>query len=147
MIRFLAVLALALATGDAWAFRCGGWLIAPGQSRFEVEARCGNPEAADHRIEWRVHTTFQQQCQNITEPVYLPAPPAPNPGKGSPPAPQPPTVVYRTRTVCTSVPISFTVPVEVDIWYFDDVSVPKALHFENGWLVWIEPLWRLRHPN
>ena len=137
------VTSLALTAGEALALRCDGWVVAPGQSQFEVGERCGNPQASDHRIEWRVQTIFQQQCQNLTEPVYLPGPPHAADKGGA----APPTVVYRTRTVCTSVPISYTVPVEVDIWYFDDVSVPKALHFENGRLIWVEPLWRLRHPN
>jgi hypothetical protein len=133
---------LALAAGDALAWRCNGWLVEPGQSQYEIGERCGDPQSAERRIEWRVQTTFQQQCQSIPEPVYQPPGPSKHHGQGRPPAPQP-SVTYRT--VCTAVPVSFSVPVDVEIWYFDDVSVPKALHFENGRLVWIEPLWRLRH--
>jgi hypothetical protein len=148
MNRFLACLALMLMAGDALAFRCGGWLIEPGQSLYEVGEKCGDPKSAEHRIEWRVQTAFQQQCQSFPEPVYPPpVPAAPEPGKRGPQAPRHSPMIYQPRILCTSVPVSFTVPVEVDIWYFDDVSVPKALHFENGWLVWIQPLWGLRHPH
>jgi hypothetical protein len=142
MKRLVACLALALMGGDALAWRCNNWLVEPGQTLYEVGERCGDPQSAEHRTVWRVQTTLQQQCQSIPEQVYGPAAPSGRPGQGGTPAPQP-MVTYRT--VCTAVPISFTVPVDVEIWYYDDVSVPKALHFENGRLSWIEPLWRLRH--
>lgn len=144
MTRLSACLVLALAAGDTLAWRCDGWVIEPGLSAFEVGRKCGDPQSAERRTEWRVQTTFQQQCQSIPEPVpSLPAP-AGGQGPGGPKA-TPPAVTYRT--VCTTVPISFTVPVDVEIWFYDDVSVPKALHFENGRLVWIEQLWGLRHPH
>lgn len=130
-------LAATVVACDAWAFRCDGWLIEAGISQFEVSQRCGEPAASERRSEWRPVTTFQQQCQVFNEPVPVP------PGEmrsGHAPPPR-----YRPRTVCTNIPITITVPVDVDVWYYDDVSVPKALHFENGRLFWVEPLWKLRH--
>lgn len=133
---------LVLVTGDALAWRCDGWVIESGLTAFEVGQKCGDPQSAERRTEWRMQTTLQQQCQSIPEQIPQPAP-APHPrGQGVPQA-APPIVTYRT--VCTAVPISFTVPVDVEIWFYDDVSVPKALHFENGRLIWIEQLWGLRH--
>lgn len=139
--KLLVGLILGLAANNAPALmRCDGWIIEPGQSMFEVRQKCGDPQSADRHTEWRTQTTFQQQCQTLQEPVYQSASTGQNGGQAQ-------TVTYMPRTICNSVPVTFTVPVEVESWYFDDPSVPKALHFENGRLGWIEDLWKLRHPN
>ena len=137
MKLLLRCLPLLLMVTDALALRCGVWLVEPGQSVYEVGQKCGDPDSSERRSEWRVQTVLQQQCQSIPEPVYQPPAAGPQGQAGQP------SVNYRT--FCTAVPISFSVPVDVEIWYYDDPSVPKALHFETGRLVWIEPLWRLRH--
>lgn len=139
--KILAGLILGLTAQSLPALmRCDGWIIKPGQSLFEIQQKCGEPQAVERRAEWRTQTTFQQQCQTIQEPIYQSTPTGSNGGQVQ-------TVTYMPRTVCNSVPVTFTVPVEVESWYFDDPSVPKALHFENGRLNWIEDLWKLRHPN
>jgi hypothetical protein len=128
------MLGLLMAAGDAFAFRCGGWLIETGNTKYEVGQHCGDPDSSEFRTEWRPQTVFQMQCQTFMDPV-----PAPGGAAGGRPA-----ITYRPRTVCNPFPLTITVPVEVEIWFYDDASVPKALHFENGRLVWIEPLWGLR---
>lgn len=138
MRAHLAGLALMAAAGEAQAWRCNTYLVEPGQTLYEVRERCGDPEDAQRRTEWRVQNIVQQQCQTFMEPMSPPAPVGP----GKAPASQP---AFRPRTVCSPYSVPITVPVEVEEWYFDDQSVPKLLHFENGRLTWIEPLWRLRH--
>jgi hypothetical protein len=78
---------------------------------------------------------FQQQCQTVWQPP-------PNPAGGYPrahPGAKPPQVF------CAAVPLTYSVPVDIETWYYEDSSVPKALHFEAGRLGWIESLWHLRH--
>lgn len=121
----------------AFAWRCQSRLIEPGQSRFEVNEKCGDPETSERRTEWRLQTVFQPQCQTVFETLPMPSA-EPGPGKNRP-------LQAIPRTLCTQVPISYSVPVEIETWYYEDSSVPKALHFENGRLAWIESLWHLRH--
>jgi hypothetical protein len=128
-------LILFLASQGAGAFRCDGYLIDAGQSQFEVKGKCGDPQGSERRTVWRLLTTFQEQCQTVMQPA-----PPPSPIPNRPPA----VSVTIPKTICTPVPISYTVPVDEEIWYFEDNPVPKALHFENGRLVWVETLWRLR---
>lgn len=120
---------------DAW--RCGTRLIEPGQTQYEVTAKCGDPEEVEYRNEWRLQTVLQQQC-NGGFGGY------PQPGLMVPAVPQ---NRYRPPPgpVCFTVPLSYSVPVEVAVWYYEDSSVPKALFFEQGRLVAIESLWGLRH--
>ncbi len=132
--------ALLLLLGGAptvWAWRCNGRLIEPGHSFYEVRSLCGDPASAEHQTEWRLQTVYQQQCQTVMEPRPLPSKPGPASAAGSPSS--------VPRTVCMPVPISYSVPVDIEVWFYDDVSVPKALHFEAGRLAWIETLWHLRH--
>jgi hypothetical protein len=148
MWRVLTGLLLALSSFAGWGLpRCEGWVIQTGLSVFEVEQKCGPPQSAEHRIEWRLQTVYQQQCQLVSAPVATPGPVVAPAGKGAAAVVIAPQVSQHVRPVCQTYPVSFTVPVEVDIWYFDDISVPQALHFENGRLFWVEPLWGLRHPN
>lgn|GEM_PF-1573459 len=119
------------------AWRCQSRLIEAGQSLFEVHEKCGDPQTTEHRTEWRLQTIIQPQCQTVLDP--MPAPYA-DTGQGKPVPRQ-----RLPRTICVEVPLSYSVPVETEIWYYDDSSVPKALHFENGRLAWIESLWHLRH--
>lgn len=136
MVRFGGCLALGwLVSQEALAWRCNGRLIEAGQTLYEVREKCREPDSVERRDTWRMQTYFQQQCQ------FVPAPPTAGPvdpvtGRGRP--------VPRSRQVCSTVPFSYSVPVEEEIWYFEDGRVPKALHFENGRLVWIEALWQLR---
>ena len=132
----LASILLAFAQ-PANAWRCQSRLIEPGQSRFEVSEKCGDPETSERRTEWRLQTVFQPQCQTVFETLPMPSA-EPGPGRNRPPQAIP-------RTLCTQVPISYSVPVDIETWYYEDSSVPKALHFENGRLIWIESLWHLRH--
>lgn len=134
-----AVLALLLlsASQGALAFRCNGYLIDTGQTPFEVRGKCGDPHDSERRTVWRMQTTFQQQCQIVMEP----SPAVTDQRNKTGPAK---VVTAIPRQVCTSVPISYSVPVEEEIWFYQDTTVPKALHFENGHLIWVETLWRLR---
>lgn len=116
--------------------RCNGRLIEAEQSLYEVGQKCGAPDSVERRTTWRLQTVFQQQCQAVMAPSNPVTHGAP--GTGRPPP------VAVPRQICTTVPFSYSVPVEEEIWYFDDASVPKALHFANGRLAWIEDLWRLR---
>ena len=125
---------LMLVHHDAMAMRCNSWIIEPEQSLYKVQQKCGAPQTTEHRTEWRMQTVFQPLCQPIMTPT-----PGPR-QSGSPSA----SSAGSPQTYCTSIPVSFMVPVEVDVWYYEDGSVPKALHFENGRLVWIESLWHLR---
>lgn len=133
----IGCLMLMLAAGDALAWRCNTYLVEPGQTVFEVRERCGDPQDLQRRTEWRVQNIVQQNCQIVQVPVPAPV----VPGKGQPS----PSPAFQSQTICTPFTVPVTVPVEVELWYFDDASVPKLLHFENGRLAWIEPLWGLRH--
>jgi hypothetical protein len=120
---------------DALAWRCSTRLIEPGLTFYDVRSLCGDPVSAEHRTEWRLQTVFQQQCQTVWQPP-------PNPAGGYPrahPGAKPPQVF------CAAVPLTYSVPVDIETWYYEDSSVPKALHFEAGRLGWIESLWHLRH--
>ncbi|CAL1240710.1 DUF2845 domain-containing protein [Candidatus Methylocalor cossyra] len=139
MLRFAACLVLWGIAFDAWAWRCNGWIIEPGKTLYEVGQKCGEPEAADQRIEWRTLQNFEQRCDTRMEPVEVPA---------TPPATGGPRIEYRPRTVCFTIPVSVTVPVQVEEWYYSDQgvgNVPKLLRFENGRLVFIETLWGQRN--
>jgi hypothetical protein len=141
-IKWIFCLMLPLFSGHALAWRCNGYIIDSGQSQFEVEQKCGTPQKPERRVDWRWQTIYQQQCQNISEPIYQNVPAGQ--GTGGRVVPAQPVVTYQTRTVCNTVPVSMSVPVEINVWYFDD-NVPKALHFESGRLIGIEDLWSLRH--
>ncbi len=142
MKQMLKALVLLLITGDALAWRCNGWIIAPPQTLYEVGQKCGEPQYSENRTEWLVQLVYQQQCQALVEPV---PPPVPAAGGGAAQAPKaPPKPPPQPRTVCNTVPFYVSVPVDVTVLYYDD-NVPKALHFENGYLQWIEDLWNLRH--
>ncbi len=143
MKTLLKSFVLFMATGDALAWRCNVWVIEPYQTLYEVGQKCGEPQFSENRTEWRLQISYQQQCQNITEPVTQPAPQAP-PARGTVQPPPQPQVTYQTRTICDTVPFYINVPVDVTILYYND-NVPKALHFENGRLQWIEDLWNMRH--
>ena len=121
---------------NAWRF--GTRLIEPGHTQYEVSAKCGDPEEVEYRNEWRLQTVLQQQCSSVLDG-------SPQLGPGYPGGSE-----YRInrpppRTLCTTIPLSYSVPVEVTVWFYEDVSVPKALYFEQGRLVAIESLWGLRH--
>jgi len=141
-LKMFSCLIWLLLSADAQAWRCNGYIIDEGQSQFEIEQKCGAPQKSERRVDWRWQTIYQQQCQNITEPVYQNAPPVQ--AANGRVVPVQPVVTYQTRTVCNTVPVSMSVPVEINVWYFDD-NVPKALHFESGRLIGIEDLWSLRH--
>lgn len=126
MMRILSVCLFLLVpfTVNASLWRCDGWIIEPGLRIFEVSQKCGRPDGIERHTEWRTQTV-QPQCHDwrgvfSTEVPYSPYP-------------------------CVTRPVIVTIPVETEIWYFDDISVPKALYFENGQLIRVEPLWGLRH--
>jgi hypothetical protein len=144
MSKLSIMMAALLLTSPSWAaWRCDGWIIDSPQSLYEVGRKCGNPVSVESRTEWRTQTSYEQRCANVQVPVESNAVQMPAAGGSATTTPQP-AVTYQTRTVCENVPVSYTVPVEVRILYYDD-NVPKALHFESGRLRWIEDLWNLRH--
>lgn len=121
---------------DAWAWRCGGWIIDEGKTPFEVAQKCGDPESFNRRTEWRVVRSVQQQCTIQNVPVTIPLPNGDQ------------RTVFRQQPVCITVPVDVTLPVDVEEWFYSDQgygNVPKLLHFENGRLVFIEPLWQMRN--
>lgn len=122
-----------LLSQEALAWRCNGRLIEAGQTLYEVRERCREPDSVERRETWRLQTYFQQQCRSLPEPRTGDS----GDGRGRPAAP-------RSRLVCSTIPFSYSVPVDEEIWYFEDGRVPKALHFENGRLIQIEALWQLR---
>ena len=136
-MRSVFMLALLLGVSfDAWAWRCGGWIVEEGQSLFEVGQKCGDPESWDRRTEWRVITHFVPNCFFQMESAQVPD------GRGGF------RIENRPRNVCTQVPVQTTVPVDVVEWYYSEEqygNVPKLLRFENGRLVFIEQLWRQRN--
>lgn len=138
MVRWSVMFLLFMAwSSNAWSWRCNGWIIAPGLTLFEVGQKCGDPQMADTRVEWRVLTRYEPRCETQWVPVQTVVP-------GT--AEQ--RTVQEPRTVCVNVPVSFTVPVQVEEWYYDERAwgnVPKLLRFENGRLVFIETLWGDRH--
>lgn len=133
---FALGLGLSVWAVDARAWRCGGWIIEEGQTPFEVGQKCGDPESANQRMEWRVVQSIQQQCTVQNVPIVIPLP---NGGQRT---------EFRPQTLCVPVPVSITIPVQVEEWFYSDQgygNVPKLLRFENGRLVFIENLWNLRN--
>jgi hypothetical protein len=136
MGRFFMLLLLSSMAADAWAWRCNGWIIEEGQTQFDVGQKCGDPESGDRRTEWRVITNFVPNCQTQWTQASMPD------GRGGQ------RVQNQPRTVCVSVPVQSSVPVEVEEWYYSDAgrgNVPKLLHFVNGRLAFIETLWNQRN--
>ncbi len=136
MQRIFLFLVLCGMAADVWAWRCNGWIIEEGQTRFDVGQKCGDPESWDRRTEWRVVTNFVPSCQTLMEPIQVPD------GRGGS------RIDYRPRTQCIQIPVQSTVPVEVEEWYYSDAghgNVPKLLRFESGRLVYIETLWNQRN--
>ncbi|SMF95932.1 Protein of unknown function [Methylomagnum ishizawai] len=134
---FLCLLLLGM-SAQAWAWRCNGWIIEEGQTKFDVDQKCGDPQSGDRRTEWRLVTNFVPNCQTQFESIRMPD------GHGGM------RVVNQPRTFCVQVPVQSTVPVEVEEWYYSDAghgNVPKLLRFENGRLVFIENLWGQRNMN
>lgn len=136
----LCLLLLGLsANANAWdPWRCNGWIIEEGQTKFDVDQKCGAPQSGDRRMEYRVITNFVPNCQTRFEQVQIPD------GRGGV------RVVSQPRNYCVQVPVQSTVPVEVEEWYYSDAghgNVPKLLRFENGRLVFIETLWNQRNLN
>ena len=130
-----ALLFMLAASSNALAWRCSTRLIEPGLTFFDVRSLCGDPVSTEHRTEWRLQTVFQQQCQPVLQPL-------PEPTGGYPRARPGPV---QPRMFCATVPLTYSVPVDIETWYYEDASVPKALHFESGRLGWVESLWHLRH--
>lgn len=138
-MRSLCVLLLLWAwAGSAWAWRCNGWIVEEGQTKFDVDQKCGDPEGADQRTEWRVITNFVPRCDTVFDQVRVAD------GRGGQ------RMENVPRSVCTQIPVQSTVPVQVEEWYYSDAgygNVPKLLRFENGRLVFIETLWNQRNLN
>lgn len=137
----LSVVMLSASQNALAVFRCDGYLIDAGQRFYEVSGKCGNPQGSERHTVWRLQTTYQPVCHVVMEPSPPVMEHRSNPGKGAVVTVIPQPV---QRQVCTTYPISYSIPVEEEIWYYEDGSAPKALHFENGQLIWIETLWRLQ---
>lgn len=66
---FLLVLAC-LSTVPAWALRCGNRLVSVGEPQTAVWHKCGEPDTADWRMNYRVIPGYD--AFGFARPVYVP---------------------------------------------------------------------------